>query len=70
MADDGKKTECVKVWLSEPLELELRRMADGDSRKLSEYIGLILRRHVWGHSASTVVDDEGAIRGASGRDQS
>jgi cytidylate kinase len=40
MADE-KKTECVKVWLSEPLELELRRMADRDSRKLSEYICLL-----------------------------
>jgi cytidylate kinase len=61
MADE-KKTECIKVWLSEPLELELRRMADRDCRKLSEYICLVLRRHAWGHAASTVADGEGAIR--------
>lgn len=68
MADDGKKTECTKVWMSEPLELELRRLADADCRKLSEYIGIVLRRHVWGHSASNTVDSEGAIRPAAGRD--
>ena len=62
MSTDEKKTECIKVWLSEPLELELRRMADADSRKLSEYIGLVLRRHVWGHSASTASEAEGALR--------
>jgi hypothetical protein len=67
MADD-KKTESIKVWLSEPLELELRRMADADSRKLSEYIGIVLRRHVWGHSASGAADSEGAIRPAAGHD--
>lgn len=67
MADDGKKTEGIKVWLSEPLELELRRMADRDSRKLSEYICLVLRRHAWGHAASPVSDEEGAMRGEPAR---
>ena len=62
---DSKKTESVKVWLSESLELELLRMADADCRKLSEYIGIILRRHVWGHSAGTLADGEGAMRGGA-----
>lgn len=60
---DLKKTEAVKVWLSEPLELELRRLADRDDRKLSEYIGMILRRHVYGHGASVLSDPEGSVRG-------
>lgn len=59
---DDKKTEYVKVWLSEPLELELHRLADRDDRKLSDYIGIILRRHVWGHAARTPGDGEGALR--------
>ena len=63
MTDDSKKTEGVKVWLSEPLELELRRLADLDDRKLSDYIGLVLRRHVWGQAACPVQDAEGAMRG-------
>jgi cytidylate kinase len=62
MADD-KKTGCVKVWLSEPLELELHRLAARDDRKLSEYIGLVLRRHVFGHVALTGSDSEGPNRG-------
>lgn len=60
---DGKKTEAVKVWLSEPLELELRRLADRDDRKLSDYIGTVLRRHVWGHGEGPGADPEGANRG-------
>ncbi len=51
MASEGKKTEPVKVWLSEPLELELRRLADLEERKLSDYLGLVLRRHVYGHAS-------------------
>lgn len=58
-----KKTEGIKVWLSEPLELELRRLADKDERKLSEYIGMILRRHVFGHAAPSAGDTEGPLRG-------
>lgn len=62
MTDDSKKTEGVKVWLSEPLELELRRLADLDDRKLSDYIGLVLRRHVWGQAARCPTEMEGALR--------
>lgn len=62
MSEDAKKTEHVKVWLSEPLELELRRLADLDDRKLSDYIGLVLRRHVWGHCSRVPLDGEGALR--------
>lgn len=58
-----KKTESVKVWLSEPLELELRRLADREDRKLSDYIGTVLKRHVWGHGAAGCDPAEGAIRG-------
>lgn len=45
-----KKTEKVYVWLSEALELELRRLADVHGTKLSEFIGVVLRRHVYGHA--------------------
>lgn len=58
-----KKTESVKVWLSEPLELELRRLADREDRKLSDYIGTVLKRHVWGHGGAGGDPAEGAIRG-------
>ena len=67
MPDDIKKTEAIKVWLPEPMELELRRLADRDERKLSDYIGMVLRRHVYGHAARHADDAEGAKRGDSGR---
>ncbi len=63
MSTDEKKTGCVKVWVSEPLELELRRLADRDDRKLSDYIGTILRRHVWGHGPRMPDEMEGPNRG-------
>lgn len=57
-----KKTESVKIWLSEALELELRRLADQDDRKFSDYVSLVLRRHVWGNAARSVSDEEGSLR--------
>ena len=61
MADD-KRTECIKVYVSEPLELELRRLADVDDRKLSDYIAVIFRRHVFGHIAPSLEDGQGPNR--------
>lgn len=59
MAGDlGKKSEPLRIWVSEPLELELRRLADRDDRKLSDYVELILRRHVFGHLAHTTDSTE------------
>ena len=58
MPTDDKKTESVRVWLSEPLELELRRLADADDRKLSDYIGMVLKHHVWGHAAHSATEPE------------
>lgn len=60
VTDDGKKTARAIVWMSPELELALHRLAAADDRKLSDYIGVVLRRHVWGHSASMPCDGEGA----------
>lgn len=49
MAEE-KKTERLTVWLPMRLELELRRLAERDERELSNYIGMILTRHVYGHA--------------------
>lgn len=59
MADDGKKSVDVKVWMEAPLELELRRLAEANDRKLSEYIWVVLRRHVYGHGAAVAAEREG-----------
>ena len=63
MATDlGKKSEPIRVWVSEPLELELRRLADRDERKLSDYVEIVLRRHVYGHLARVSDAPEGSKR--------
>lgn len=65
MADIDKKTECVKVWMSEKLFIDLNRAAILDDRKLSEYIGLLLERHAYGISRR--FDEEGPNRPDAGR---
>jgi len=41
------KNNCeITVWLDEDLELDLRRFADEDDRKLSAYARFVLQRHV------------------------
>ena len=62
-----KLTQAVKVWISEPLELDLRRLADDDGRSLSDYVRVILSRHVYGHRAGSVAAGEVAMRPESGR---
>lgn len=61
MADD-KRSECLKVYVSKPLELELRRLADGEDRKLSDYLAIVLHRHVFGHVAPGVEAAQGPDR--------
>ena len=65
MSGDEKKTECVKVWMSEKLFVDLNRAAILDDRKLSEFIGLILDRYAYGISRRN--DEEGPNRPDAGR---
>lgn len=62
---DDKKTECVKVWMSEKLFIDLNRAAILDDRKLSDFIGLVLERHAYGISRRP--DGEGPNRPDAGR---
>lgn len=48
MSEHDKKTECVKVWMSERLFVDLNRLAIMDDRKLSDFIGLLLERAAYG----------------------
>ena len=50
MSEDGKKTECIKVWLSERLFKQCAHEAAIDDRKLSDFIGLCLDRYLNGNS--------------------
>ena len=62
MADE-KKTEQLKIWTSEPLYLELSKLAAQDDRKLSDYVTRVLEKHVYGHRRADESGAEGAIRG-------
>ena len=48
MSDDGKKTECVKVWMGEALFKQLSREAAMDDRKLSEFMCICIDRYLNG----------------------
>lgn len=62
MSDD-KKTDCVKVWMSERLFSDLSRLATLDDRKLSDFIGLVLERHCYGDCKRLAVTHEVPSRG-------
>lgn len=63
MTTNEKKTEAVKVWMDERLFVDLNRLAILDDRKLSEYINVVLGRHVYGHGTRPPQTPEGAGRG-------
>ena len=65
MSEHDKKTECVKVWMSERLFVDLNRLAILDDRKLSDFIGLLLDRAAYGIAKPRTA--EGADRGDSPR---
>jgi hypothetical protein len=62
---DDKKTECVKVWMSERLFVDLNRLAILDDRKLSDFVGILLERAAYGLARPR--GTEGPDRPESGR---
>ncbi len=60
MATHGEKrtTQLPTVRCSEALEAALHRLAAQHDRKLTEYIRLVLERHVFGMAANLTVDEE------------
>ena len=57
-ANEKRITQLPPVRCSDTLETALLRLAAQDDRKLTEYIRLVLERHVFGHAGSLRVDDE------------
>lgn len=49
--------------VSDSLERALMRLAARDDRALSDYIRLVLERHVFGHGASVGVECESCLHG-------
>ena len=46
MTIQDNKTETIITRVSEDLKAELQKMADMDNRKLSDYVRLVLIKHV------------------------
>jgi len=58
-----KKTESVKVHMTEALLLSATRSANAEDRSVSEYIERVLRLHEFGHAIRVAVPEEGSKRG-------
>lgn len=50
MADDNKRTESVCTRLTERMSLDLNRLAAIEDRSLSDFLYVIVRRHLYGES--------------------
>jgi len=48
MVDDNKRTEPVKVWLTERELLDLSRLSAREDRKVGEMVRVIVRRSLYG----------------------
>ena len=48
MADDGKRSEVVCAKVTERVALDLLRASALDDRSPSEYVYLLIRRHLYG----------------------
>lgn len=48
MADDGKRSEVVCAKVTERVALDLLRVSALDDRSPSEYVYLLIRRHLYG----------------------
>lgn len=57
---EDKKTEKVSVWMSEKLFTDLSRLADGEDRKLSDFITVVLEHHAYGHLRKSPGKGEGS----------
>lgn len=69
MVDDRKRSEAVKVWLTERELVDLSRLAAREDRKLSELIRVIVRRFMYGTINPEIEDVHGSIRPDQERDQ-
>lgn len=67
MADDNKRTEPIKLWLTEQELLDLTRLAIKDDRKPGEMGRVILRRYMYGYIGAFQSDIHGANRTDEGR---
>jgi hypothetical protein len=56
--DDGKRTETVSFKVSERTLVDLSRYCAMEDRKLSEFLNLMVRRHLYGHLKADESDEQ------------
>lgn len=61
MLEDGKRTEAMKVWLTEREFHDLCKLAIRDDRKPGEMLRVIVRRAMYG----TIAADSHEVNGAN-----
>lgn len=60
MVDDNKRTEALKVWLTERELLDLSRLAAREDRKVGEMARVIVRRYLYGNMTGESQEIHGA----------
>lgn len=68
MLEDGKRTEAMKVWLTEREFHDLCKLAIKDDRKPGEMLRVIVRRSMYGTIGGSEAEIHGAISPESSND--
>jgi hypothetical protein len=61
MADNGKRTEQIKLLVTERMALDLMHLASQDDRSISDYLFRLLNREMYG----SVARDDRKITGTN-----
>jgi hypothetical protein len=59
VADNVKRTECVKVCFTEREFIDLGRMAARDDRKVADWVWVQVRRSIYGMLAAEAQREQG-----------
>lgn len=66
MADDGKRTEQIKLLVTERMALDLLHLASQDDRSISDYLFRLLSREMYGSVARAERKITGTNKDGSG----
>lgn len=67
MADDVKRSNCVKVCFSDRAFIDLGRLAARLDRSVPDLVHVLIRRHMYGNLASAIAAGEGPEQASDGQ---
>jgi hypothetical protein len=67
LADDIKRSNCVKVCFSDRAFIDLGRIAARQDRSVPDLIHVLVRRHLYGHLALALAVEEGPEQANDGQ---